>query len=94
MEIGVFEAIPMEGSMGVAEIAQECAADETLIGTDTIHHQKEKSHAYQWIVRLMRQLTTAGIFTEAQLGVWAHNRLSMLLSTHHTGTGKYFMEIS
>jgi hypothetical protein len=33
MEIGVFEAIPMQGSTDLKELAETCKADESLIST-------------------------------------------------------------
>ncbi|KAF7507060.1 hypothetical protein GJ744_010988 [Endocarpon pusillum] len=39
-------------------------------------------------------LTAAGIFKELKLGVWAHNRPSLILSTHANFPAKYFFEIS
>jgi hypothetical protein len=33
MEIGVFEAVPASGSMGIQELAAKCEADETLISS-------------------------------------------------------------
>lgn len=33
MEIGVFEAIPSHGSIGIKELAEKCEADEALIGS-------------------------------------------------------------
>lgn len=32
MEIGVFEAVPASGSIGIADLAQKCEADQSLIG--------------------------------------------------------------
>jgi hypothetical protein len=41
MEIGVFEAIPMQGSIDLKSLASECSADYSLISTSstllTIH---------------------------------------------------------
>lgn len=31
MEIGVFEGIPMQGSIGIKALAEKCKADESLI---------------------------------------------------------------
>jgi hypothetical protein len=31
MEIGVFDAIPATGSIGITELAEKCEADESLI---------------------------------------------------------------
>jgi hypothetical protein len=93
MEIGVFEAIPAHGSIGVAELAGKCEADEALIGIYHLSPMKLFSHLPA-TVRLMRQLTAAGIFAELKIAVWAHNRLSLLLSNHPEFTGKYFFEIS
>jgi hypothetical protein len=42
----------------------------------------------------MRQLTPVGIFAELELGVWAHNRLSLILSQHSEPTGKYLFQVS
>ena len=33
MEIGIFEAIPMQGSISLKELAETCKADESLIST-------------------------------------------------------------
>ena len=33
IEIGVFEAIPMQGSIDLKELAEKCKADESLIST-------------------------------------------------------------
>ena len=32
VEIGVFEATPAHGSIGITELAERCEADESLIG--------------------------------------------------------------
>lgn len=92
MEIGVFEAIPMQGSIDLKELAEKCNADESLISTlftSSISLPTNNNTA-----RLMRQLLCAGIFSAPQSGTFSHNRLSIGLSDHIGMTGKYFYEVA
>ena len=47
-----------------------------------------------YLVRLMRQVTSVGIFEEVSLSKWAHNRLSVVMSEHVGFTARYFMVTS
>ena len=40
MEIGVFEAIPLDESIGISELAEKCEADESLISTHRLSSKK------------------------------------------------------
>ncbi|KAL2428869.1 O-methyltransferase desB [Exophiala dermatitidis] len=65
-------------------------------GTATAKEVAEKCDApEELIIRLMRQLTCVNIFNEVQLGVWAHNRLSIMHSEHAGAmSGKWLYSVS
>ena len=95
MEIGVFEAVPATGSIGIEELAAECEADASLISElplSLIENPKTWLTS-RLVVRLMRQLTCVGMFKEVKLSGWAHTPQTFVMSNHAGMTGKYFFEV-
>ncbi len=95
MEIGVFEAVPPKGSIGIEELAIKCDAEASLIGQSPLR-LTEIARAlliYDPQVRLMRQLTCVGLFKEVKVSEWSHTPQTFVMSNHAGMTGKYFFEV-